>query len=137
MKQRPIKIRMWYNDKMYDNPVVVYNCLLRQALHDDPLLRQTEAAPKLPHDYVGNGARFLFFADLVDKNDQEVWEGSVVEAKSWSPMTYVVEFIEGAFCLTNPKLKGSPIDINMMYSSVGCAFEVIGNIHENPELLPQ
>ena len=75
------------------------------------------------------------FTGLKDKNGKEIYEGDVVEAKSWQPMNYAVEFIEGGFCFTHPKLKGSPIDINLMYSSNGCACSVIGNIYENPELL--
>ena len=75
------------------------------------------------------------FTGLKDKNGKEIYEGDIVEAKNWNPMRYTVEFIEGGFCFTNPKLKGSPIDINLMFSSQGCACSVIGNIHENPELI--
>ncbi len=75
------------------------------------------------------------FTGLLDKNGKEIYEGDVIEAKHWALMRYVVEFVEGGYCLTNPKIKHSPIDINLMYSSLGCACEVIGNIYERSELL--
>jgi len=75
------------------------------------------------------------FTGLLDKNGKDIYEGDVIEAKHWAPMRYVVEFVEGGYCLTNPKIKHSPIDINLMYSSLGCACEVIGNIYEHSELL--
>ena len=81
--------------------------------------------------------KLMQFTGLRDRNGREIYEGDVVEAKSWHPMRYQVEFIEGGFCFTNKRaLSASPIDINMMFSSQGCACSVIGTIHENPELIP-
>ena len=93
--------------------------------------------PIMAKEYRPNPDRFklMQYTGLKDKNGKEIYEGDVIEAKHWAPMRYVVEFVEGGYCLTNPKIKHSPIDINLMYSSLGCACEVIGNIYEHSELL--
>ena len=74
------------------------------------------------------------FTGLHDKNGKELYEGDVIRSKNHHPEKMEIRFIEGGFCAW----WGSddyPIDINHFYDSKGCCFEVIGNIHENPELL--
>lgn len=75
---------------------------------------------------------------LTDKNGKEIWEGDIVQTfdigqRRGSKMT--VEFRRGMFC-TNVD---TPISWNT--SEGGCdpldQFIVIGNIYENPDLLPK
>lgn len=73
------------------------------------------------------------YTGLKDKTGKAIYEGD--KAESHNPSNYLIEFIEGGFCCTHPKLTGYPIDINHFYTSLGCLFEVVGNIYENPELL--
>jgi len=126
MKQREIKFRAWilpHEDAQgFDVDGEMWNWDVFQALS--------------PNQWRESLMVVMQFTGLQDKNGKDIYEGDVVEAKSWNPMRYTVEFIEGGFCFTHPNMKGSPIDVNMMYSSVGCACKVIGNIWENPELLP-
>ena len=76
------------------------------------------------------------FTGLKDSEGVEIFEGAVVEAHNHeNPSVFQIEFIEGGFCATHPKLLGYPTDINFFYPSNGCAIKVIGNIYENPELL--
>lgn len=75
------------------------------------------------------------FTGLKDMNGMEIYEGDLVKAKGFIPETYRIEFIEGGFCLTNPDIEDFPTDISTMYPSYGCQIEVIGSIHDNPELL--
>ena len=74
------------------------------------------------------------FTGLKDKNGKDIYEGDIVSSKGFEPKSYLIEFIEGGFCLTN-KLVGIPIDVTHMEDSTGKHFEIIGNIHQNPELL--
>ena len=74
------------------------------------------------------------FTGLYDKNGTEIYEGDIVRSENHLPKDYSVEFIEGGFCCNGNGLC-IPIDINHFYPSVGCEIEVIGNIHDNKELL--
>lgn len=123
MSKREIKFRAWDGDKMRYNVLAGHGDYV--AEHEDDSIWWWHEPPKA----------IMQFTGLLDKNGKEIYEGDIVEAKNWNPMCYTVEFIEGGFCFTHPKLKGSPIDINLMFSSQGCACAVIGNVHENPELL--
>ena len=79
-----------------------------------------------------NNVVLMQYTGLKDKNGVEIYEGDIIHAEHYKPKNMKVEFIEGGFCMTNDRIP--PIDINHFYPSLGCQFEVIGNIHQNPEL---
>jgi hypothetical protein len=132
-QQRELKFRAWDSvDRVMKDPFTLsdiaagYDCGYRVD-KDLPLVR--------PHDE--DDRDFIMqYTGLKDKDGREVYEGDIIEAKHYAPQRYLVEFIEGGFCLTHPKLNGYPMDINLMYPSTGCMFKVIGNIYENEELRP-
>lgn len=70
------------------------------------------------------------FTGLYDKNGKEVFEGDVVKLPAGNMR---VSFSDGAFVLIPPKT-------NVIYEALGLIedeYEIIGNIHDNPELLEQ
>ena len=81
----------------------------------------------------GIDAEIMQFTGLLDKNGKEVYEGDIVNCIDTNPAIFEVKFIEGGFCCTSNNIL--PFDINSFYPSTGCRIEVIGNIHENPELM--
>lgn len=86
--------------------------------------------------FSGAGKPYIneLFTGLLDKNGIEIYEGDVIRTKSHHPEKMEIRFIEGGFCAWWGN-DDYPIDIAHFYDSTGCCLEVIGNIHENPELL--
>lgn len=76
------------------------------------------------------------FTGLYDKNSKEIYEGDIVRICGYQNCQVVFE--RGAFCYAT-KWGASPFltNPNFHYNSVGgfCEVKVIGNIHDNPELI--
>lgn len=84
------------------------------------------------HDTLGQ------FTGLFDANDMKIFEGDIVEPVltegihngfSWG--RHVVVFDQGAFCLKDRRGNVTP----MCNYSVSVKFKVLGNIHDDPELM--
>lgn len=88
------------------------------------------------HDKCHNGEpqynRFIIeqYTGLKDINDVEIYEGNIVE-HGISNKTSKVAFIDGSFALCN---QGNTPDACIRHYCK-LDFKVIGNIHENPELI--
>lgn len=79
------------------------------------------------------------FTGLTDKNGTKIFEGDIIRAKieggnhsgfTWPNMP--VDFQQGSFCLNDRN--GYIFSVLGAFAS-SVTFEVIGNIHDNPELL--
>ena len=71
---------------------------------------------------------------LCYKNGVKIFEDDIVKVPSFKPEVMHIGFIEGAFCLTNLNGKYAA-DMNYIHPVGVNESEVIGNIHDNPELL--
>lgn len=78
------------------------------------------------------------FTGLTDRNGKRIFEGDIVEAalaegthKGFSWGCQVVVFDRGAFCLKDRRNEITPL----CNYAANVQFEVLGNIHDNPELL--
>lgn len=102
-------------------------------------------------------APLMQFTGLLDKNGKEIWEGDIVNFTD-DPKPYVIEFCDGIFigsfksnwaaqpdemisCATKPRLYTWMVNPRESTSDTGepISYEpdlvVIGDIHNNPELL--
>lgn len=66
------------------------------------------------------------YTGLKDRNGREIYEGDVLRFDNY---TIKVEWLNGGFCDCHSNIK-----ISLRYFSLN-HYEVIGNIHDNPELL--
>lgn len=73
------------------------------------------------------------FTGLTDKNGKKIFEGDIVKVSSPSGSSYyaVIEYDYGCYWISNPDIQ-IPDTINNFNMEF---VEIIGNIHDNPELL--
>ena len=114
---REIKFRAWdFNDK--------------KLLPVDSLRLSIEGSIVI-NEAIGFPAwELMQYTGLKDKNGHEIYEGDIVKLceKHWSPDwedTAVVKYEEGCFF---PWGTGD-------WEESSCNYEIIGNVHESPELL--
>ncbi|EOI2131566.1 YopX family protein [Campylobacter jejuni] len=136
MKLRDFDFRIWDedNEEFYKNPSIFkikqikgpHNVVLSSYSHNERI------------NFEGYDRKFEveLFTRLYDKNGKKVYENDIVKAKN--PFNYLEAKIsihkEGTFYLENKSghYMGSLI---YLVEDEGYTIEIIGNIHENPELL--
>lgn len=74
------------------------------------------------------------FTGLTDKNGAKIFEGDIVNVKtiSGSFINYVITWFNSDLCWVMQSLK----DTSVRFRLRSCwGFEIIGNVHDNPELM--
>jgi uncharacterized phage protein (TIGR01671 family) len=128
---RTIKFRAWDGFKMNDVLSLSFNNKSIIRSNVDPVF--------------GIGLTYMQFTGLLDKGGKEIYEGDVIERKGIIGQV-IYKKAAGAFWLVWEQLeKGRTVS---MYQELSATFsdgniyridhyEIIGNIHQNPEFLNQ
>ena len=140
---REIKFRMWSKnyEQMFDNDalVLMYTAMAKTTKKNVPAVNESEI--ELPDEGIAlpfqDDAVLMQYTGLKDKTGKEVYEGDIIvcghdTGKSYN--RYVIEFSDSAHAYL-AKQVGCTSHIGSGYW--GNTMLVIGNIHENPELLEE
>ena len=123
---REIKVRAWYKpykqmcqveSLRFDGNGVYTAVLIEESFYDRRLV---EADEIVIEQYTG----------LKDKNDTEIYDGDILIDDTGEPVEYwVVKFSDGGFIGECVGVAEPLFELTQL--------EVVGNIHENPELLEE
>ena len=123
---REIKFRAWdKEDKEYTS----WEWLLKRRYNQDYIRDHEDPHGPVLSIHTDKNIELEQFTGLHDKNGKEIYKGDIVFSKDWNPEKQVVTFDRGGFCL---KYDGSGYYPDIKYAE---QMTVIGNIHENQELL--
>lgn len=117
--KRQIKFRAWNNDR-------------GKFYYSDKYLSLFSFFRKIDRVNVLSNTSLQQYTGLTDKNGKEIYEGDIVKHKLQEDVKGNISFYEGSFIVGIALTRNSLINFN-----VPNYIEIIGNIHENPELLNQ
>ena len=69
---------------------------------------------------------------LVDKNDQEIFEGDVLKSNKYITSVF---YEDGAYCVKFRRTPNTTVTMNVISFIEKYKTRIVGNIYENPELL--
>lgn len=125
---REIKFRIWNkggNNMLYDIDNVL-ECLKQQIKFDNSM---PDRGFVVGYDHRSDGMVWQQFTGLKDKNGKEVYEGDILMHKGAKGIV-IYENSNAMFMVRFPLLRSV-----YSFDSIEGEIEIIGNIHENPELL--
>ena len=81
------------------------------------------------------------FTGLSDKNGNEIYEGDIVRLNGYGEYfddcVFHVIFGNGSFSLRDVDIEKDHCDLCLCAANDSASLNIIGNIHDNPELMPE
>jgi len=121
---RDIRFRVW--DKKKESFMTSSRDMNDWEDYDEYVGSPITALEQIFYTLIGSNYSLEEYTGLKDKNGKEIWEGDLLKYYSTGGVFEVV-FWEGCFCYMKDKKSAEIFNPKNM--------EVIGNVHENPELL--
>ena len=81
---------------------------------------------------VNNDIHLMQSTGLVDKNDQEIFEGDILKSNKYITSVF---YERGAYCVKFCRTTNTTVTMNVISFIKKYKTRIVGNIYENPELL--
>lgn len=118
---RKIEFRAWLKDEKRMVKVVGIDWDIRRIYYNEDCYLM---------EALFNEIELMQFTGLCDKNGKKIFEGDIL--KVYAKLVGKIEFVDATFFIRYSK--NSYEELNMFYAE---EIEIIGNIHDNPELLEE
>lgn len=130
MKQRELKFRAWDGEQVRQPVGVGYEGAAFEVVSGNPGgCADPDCCSQIPDEIESDGAWVVMqYTGLKDRDGVDTYEGDIVDHPDGG--LCVVKFADGHF-YAEDQAPGHCLGFDLDR----CAYKVIGNIHENPELL--
>lgn len=121
---REIKFRIWRAPDEYDKTFWMesWDSLMNYSMSD---IFQLDNPDDVLEQYTG----------IKDKNGKDIYEGDIVQYENEEDMKFSVTFKQGIFYACNTLGSEFMVDTFLGSLAIGNRLKVIGNAHQNPELV--
>lgn len=130
---RPIKFRgLWLNNKEWVEGYYCYN-----EVYERGEICNFDVKLKRKFTYIVDPETVGEFAGLLDKNGKEIYEGDIINAYPNTNNQYLRKIVwnEELVRFQAPFSDGS--GIQLLTKRMCLEYEIIGNVHQNPDLLKE